>query len=111
MDCAAESIHAPDNTFDTVVSTLLLYSIENPRQALFEIYRVLKPQGILLFIEQVAAKDHPQRLKWQRRIEPFWKILQCGCPLTHDTEENILQAGFVFRKTNRQSMRGVPPIA
>ena len=65
----------------------------------------------LLFIEHVIASDRPQRLKWQRRIEPFWKRLQCGCHLTRDTEKSILQAGFNLQKITRQSIRGVPPIA
>lgn len=111
LDCAAESIPVPDGTFDAVVSTLLLCSVKNPQQALSEIHRVLRPQGKLLFIEHVAASNRPERLKWQRRIEPFWKMLQCGCHLTRDTEENILQAGFAWHKITRQSIRGVPAIA
>jgi ubiquinone/menaquinone biosynthesis C-methylase UbiE len=111
LDCSAESLPFPDGTFDAVVSTLLLCSVKNPEQALSEIRRVLKPHGKLLFIEHVAASNRPERLKWQRRIEPLWKILQCGCHLTRNTEKNILQAGFTYQKINRQSMRGVPPIA
>jgi ubiquinone/menaquinone biosynthesis C-methylase UbiE len=111
LDCAAESIAAADASFDAVVSTLLLCTVKNPERALSEIYRVLRPNGKLLFIEHVAANNRPERLKWQRRIEPFWKIVQCGCCLTRDTETNILQAGFALQKITRQSMRGVPGIA
>ena len=71
---------------------------------------MLRPGGKLLFIEHVAASNRPQRLKWQHRIEPLWKILQCGCHLTRDTEANILQAGFTVQKITRQSIRGVPAI-
>jgi ubiquinone/menaquinone biosynthesis C-methylase UbiE len=110
-DCAAESLPFPDETFDTVVSTLVLCSVKNPRRALSEIHRVLRPSGKLVFIEHVAARDRPQRLKWQRRIEPIWKKLQCGCHLTRDTEQDILQAGFELRQIKRQSIRGVPSIA
>lgn len=110
LDCSAESIPAPDNSFDAVVSTLLLCSVNNPTRALSEIHRVLRPGGKLLFIEHVAAHNNPARLKWQKRIEPFWKILQCGCHLTRDTETSILQAGFALKNINRQSMRGVPGI-
>lgn len=111
LDCPAESLPFSDGSFDAVVSTLLLCSVKNPEQVLSEIHRVLRPHGKLLFIEHVAASNRPDRLKWQRRIEPFWKILQCGCHLTRDTEKSILQAGFSCEKINRQSMRGVPPIA
>ncbi len=111
LDCFAESIPVPDNSFDVVVSTLLLCSVKNPAIALSEIHRVLRPGGKLLFIEHVAANNNPVRLKWQKRIEPFWKIVQCGCHLTRDTEANILQAGFTLKTINRQSMRGVPAVA
>ena len=111
LDCAAESIPFPDGAFNAVVSTLLLCTVKNPQQALSEIHRVLQADGKLLFIEHVLASNRPQRLKWQRRIEPFWKMLQCGCHLTRDTEKNILQAGFALQKITRQSIRGVPPIA
>lgn len=110
-DCAAESLPFPDESFDAAVSTLTLCTVKNPQQALSEIHRVLKPGGKLLFIEHVIANNRPDRLKWQRRIEPFWKILQCGCYLTRDTEKYILDAGFSLQKIHRQSMRGVPPIA
>lgn len=110
LEGVAESIPAPDNSFDAVVSTLLLCTVNNPTLALSEIHRVLRPGGKLLFIEHVAANNNPERLKWQKRIEPFWKILQCGCHLTRDTETNILQAGFTLKNINRQSMRGVPAI-
>ncbi len=110
-DCSAESLPCIDNSFDYVVSTLILCSVKNPAKALSEIYRILKPSGKLLFIEHVAANDRPERFKWQKRIEPFWKLLQCGCHLTRDTETSILQAGFKLEKINRQSIRGVPPIA
>ncbi len=111
FDYEAESLPFPDSSFDAIVSTLVLCSVKNQEQALAEIHRVLRPQGKLIFIEHVIAKDRPERLKWQRRIEPFWKVLQCGCHLTRDTEKNILQAGFEVKNINRQSMRGVPPIA
>ena len=100
-----------DNSFDAVVSTLLLCTVNNPTLALSEIHRVLRPGGKLLFIEHVAANNNPERLKWQKRIEPFWKILQCGCHLTRDTEANILQADFTIKNISHQSMRGVPSIA
>lgn len=110
LDCSAETLTIPDQSFDAVVSTLLLCTVKNPERALSEIYRVLRPNGKLLFIEHVAANDRLDRLKWQRRIEPFWKLFQCGCHLTRDTEANIRHAGFEFEQITRQSMRGVPSV-
>lgn len=40
---------------DIVISTLVLCSVEDQTAAIGEIYRVLKPGGMLLFLEHVAA--------------------------------------------------------
>jgi ubiquinone/menaquinone biosynthesis C-methylase UbiE len=110
-DCAAEHLFYPDNSFDAVVCTLLLCSVKYPQRALYEIHRVLRPSGKLIFIEHVAAFNRPERLKWQKRFEPLWKTVQCGCHLTRDTENDILNAGFEFQTITRESIRGVPAIA
>ncbi len=110
LDCNADSLPFPDNTFDAIVSTLVLCSANNHHKALSEAYRVLRPQGKLLFIEHVAASNNSKRRRWQRRLEPFWKIIACGCHLTRNTEKDIIQSGFRIEQIERQSMRGVPPI-
>lgn len=110
LDYNGEFIPIPNDSFDAVVSTLVLCTVKNPQLILSEIYRVLKPQAKLVFIEHVAAVNNTTRFKWQRRLEPFWKIISCGCHLTRSTEQNIVQAGFKLQEITRQSMRGVPPI-
>jgi ubiquinone/menaquinone biosynthesis C-methylase UbiE len=106
----AESIPLPNASCDYVISTLVLCSVNNPQSVLSEIHRVLKPDGKFIFIEHVAAQNNPARLKWQQRLEPFWKIIACNCHLTRNTEQEILHAGFKFINIERQSMRGVPAI-
>lgn len=110
LACSGELLPFPDSHFDSVVSTLVLCSVKNPQQMLSETYRVLKPNGQLIFIEHVAATENLNRLKWQKRLQPFWKIINCGCHLTRPTELNITEAGFKIEEITRQSMRGVPPI-
>jgi len=110
LDYDGNSIPVPDDSFDAVVSTLVLCTVGNPMNTLAEIYRVLKPQAKLIFIEHVAAVNNPKRLKWQKRLEPIWKMIGCGCHLTRQTEQLIIQAGFQLQEITRESMRGVPPI-
>lgn len=110
IDYDGKILALPDNSVDAVVCTLVLCTVEDPERILSEIYRILKPQGKLLFIEHVAAVNNEGRLKWQKRLEPFWKIIGCGCHLTRNKEQNIVQAGFLLQDITRQSMRGVPPI-
>lgn len=107
----AESIPFSDATFNTIVCTLVLCSVSNLEKALSELHRVLVPNGKLIFIEHVAATQNASRLKWQRRIEPFWKMIASGCHLTRTTEEALVHAGFTIEKITPQSIRGVPAIA
>lgn len=106
----AEAIPFPDASFNTIVCTLVLCSVSNITKALAEFHRVLVPTGKLIFIEHVAATQHPARLKWQHRLEPIWKIIALGCHLTRSTEEALIQSGFVIEEIARQSIRGVPAI-
>ena len=110
LDACAEKIPAADASYDVVVSTLVLCSVENPDKVLSEIHRVLRSQGKLVFIEHVAAMNNPHRLRWQNRLEPIWKKVACGCHLTRNTETTIIRAGFAFDNISHQSIRGVPAI-
>lgn len=108
LDCPAESLPLADHSVDVAVSTLVLCSVTNPEQVLNELYRVLRPEGKLIFIEHIAATNNPHRLKWQQRIEPIWKRISCGCHLTRETEQAIIKAGFTLREITHQSLRGTP---
>lgn len=107
---SAEHIPLAANSFDAVVSTLVLCSVDNQQQALTELYRLLRPQGKLIFIEHVIASNRLRRIKWQRWLEPFWHRVFCGCHLTRHSEQAIMDAGFIIEQIERQSMRGVPPV-
>ncbi len=106
---AAERIEADAQTFDAVVSTLVLCSVKDVAKVLGEIRRVLKPKGRLVFLEHVAAHD-PKRLKWQRRINPFWRAVAGNCHLARDTESAIRNAGFEIEDVIHESARKALPI-
>lgn len=106
----AEALSFVDLSFDAVVCTLVLCSVNDLEKALSEIHRVLKPQGKFIFIEHVAAMNNPKRYAWQSRLEFLWKHIADGCHLTRRTDEAISKAGFKIIEINHQSMRGVPPI-
>jgi len=109
LDASAEELPIPDASFDAVVSTLVLCSVSDPERALAEVRRVLRPGGRLVFIEHVAAWDRPDRLRWQRRLEPFWKRIAGNCHLTRTTAEAIERAGFELLEVKRESMRKALP--
>lgn len=107
---AADALDFPNDTFDAVVSTLVLCSVGSPDSALREIKRVLKPGGQFYFIEHVVAKDTPRLLKWQKIFQPCWVRLCGNCHLTRDTEASIRQAGFTFHTLEHLTSSGSPPI-
>lgn len=57
----ARDLPFADASFDTVVSTFSLCAIPDPRQALDEMDRVLRPGGLLLLADHVASSWWPVR--------------------------------------------------
>src|SRR5207302_9180590 len=78
LDCA--KLPFADQTWDCVVSSLTLCSIEDVNQALREVYRVLKPGGRFLFLEHGLSPE-PNVRKWQRRLNWLEQQLADGCRL------------------------------
>lgn len=93
LGISGEELPLDNNQFDTVVCTWTLCSIPNPYRAADEMRRVLKPGGKLIFVEHGRANE-PGVVKWQRRIEPLWKIIGGGCHLTRRADELLADAGL-----------------
>ena len=91
---AAEALPFGDATFDTVVSSLALCSVESPERALFECRRILRPGGTLRFYEHVGDQRPSRLATLQRWGNPVWRPLVGGCRLTLDTEAVIAASGF-----------------
>jgi len=68
----AEAEHLPfgDASFDTAVCILSLCSVADDRAAIVEMRRVLRPGGLLLLLDHVAATN-PILLTLQRLWEQF----------------------------------------
>ena len=92
----AEQLAFPDQSFDTVVATLVFCTIPDPDQAIKEIYRVLKPGGQLLVFEHVKMENH--LLAKLQNGTPIWKHLCDGCHLNRDTFALIDNSHFQIKK-------------
>ncbi|VAI49392.1 unnamed protein product [Triticum turgidum subsp. durum] len=90
----AEALPAEDDSMDAVIGTLVLCSVKDTDMALREIKRVLKPGGLYLFIEHVAAADGSFLQFVQGALDPLQQFVADGCHLTRKTAENIKEAGF-----------------
>ena len=105
----AERLHVEDQSIDTVVSTLVLCSVNSQERALQEIVRVLKPGGQLLFLEHVLS-DCPKTACQQHQFEPFWRPLSGNCHLTRDTAGQIEKNGLFIQEIKESSITGAPKI-
>jgi ubiquinone/menaquinone biosynthesis C-methylase UbiE len=90
---SAERIPYDDGSFDTVVVTFALCTIADPRAALQEMRRVLRPGGTLIFCEHGLAPEESVR-RWQHRLTPVWSKLAGGCHLDRDIPALLRDAGF-----------------
>jgi ubiquinone/menaquinone biosynthesis C-methylase UbiE len=102
-----EAIPFDDASFDTVVCTYTLCSVEDQARVLGELRRILKPGGRLLFLEHGKAPD-PAPARWQRRIEPVWKRVMGNCHLTRPVSEAVRQAGFALPRIEHKYMEKMP---
>ena len=84
----SEELPFGDGTFDCVVSTFTLCSIEQVSQALSEVYRVLRRRGRLLFLEHGLSPE-PNIQKWQRRLNWLQMRLADGCHLDRNMRELV----------------------
>lgn len=91
----AEALSLREASVDTVLVTYSLCTIPDPVSALSAARRVLKPGGRLLFCEHGAAPDADVQ-RWQRRIEPAWKVIGGGCHLTREIPKLVSSAGFAI---------------
>lgn len=102
-----EAIPFDDASFDSVVCTFTLCSVDDQAQTLKELRRILKPGGRLLYAEHGRAPDAGVQ-KWQDRVEPLWKRLAGGCHLTRPVNRAVDSAGFAVHAMGERYTPKVP---
>lgn len=98
VQVGAEELPFADNTFDTVVATLVFCTIPNVDAALEEMRRVCKPNGRILMFEHVKM-DQPYLAKLQIALTPYWEKICDGCCLDRETHQLVLKKGFQLEET------------
>ncbi len=102
-----EQLPFADNSFDSVVTSYTLCSVENIRQTLTELRRVLRPSGHYYFLEHGLSHEHHIQ-KWQYRLNSIQKIVSAGCQLNLDIKMLIREAGFQIIQLNEFYMSDDP---
>jgi ubiquinone/menaquinone biosynthesis C-methylase UbiE len=85
--------------FDTVVSSLVFCSVDDPVLGLKEVRRVLRGGGELRMLEHVRATSAAWAA-WQDRIQPLWTRLTGGCHPNRNTESLVEGTGFCIPQTD-----------
>jgi len=102
----AEDLPFDDDSFDTVVSTLVLCGVDDQARALREARRVLRPGGRLLFLEHVRADD-PDLARFQDRVN-WLNRLVVDCDCNRATLASIEAEGFTVSRLERTTMPEAP---
>lgn len=89
-----ERIDLPDGGADTVISSLVLCTVDDPGAVLAEIRRILAPGGRFSFTEHVVAKRGTPTRWLQRILRRPWAWVFEGCSCERDLAGLIASAGF-----------------
>jgi ubiquinone/menaquinone biosynthesis C-methylase UbiE len=108
VEAPAEALPFDDASFDTVVSTLVLCTVEDPEAAVGELKRVLKPGGRLLYLEHVRGSGE-RLVRWQDRLERPWGWVAAGCHPNRPTAATLAAAGFEM-DPERGTLPKAPPL-
>lgn len=106
---AMQRLPFESSTFDSVVTTLTLCSIDNPSLALEEIGRVLKPGGIYIFFEH-GRSDDLNVARRQDRFNPVQRVVGAGCNLNRRMDTLIESGGLEIVSLERFLMPGLPAL-
>ncbi len=83
-----------DDTFDTVISTFVFCTVPDPIAGLKEVYRVLKPEGKVIFLEHMKSKYLVLNIFLYFMNIVSTRIL--GTSMIRETQKNIEQADFTI---------------
>lgn len=109
VEASAVSLPFDEGSFDTVVATLVLCSVDDVPAALVEVSRVLRPGGRLLFGEHVRSSE-PAVARWQDRLEGPWRFVNHGCHLNRDTVAAIDASPLVLGEVVSDQLPKAPAI-
>src|SRR5947207_14535687 len=95
----AQALDFPDESFDTVVCTLALCTIPDPRGAIAETRRVLRTGGRLQLLERVRSPILPVRVL-ERLLDPL-SVRFAGDHLAREPLEYLAAEGFEVEHLER----------
>lgn len=89
-----ESIDLPSDSYEFVVSTLVLCTVKDPVLCVDQIKRILKPDGVFVFLEHVKSRNNSWLTWLQNIIHKPWHWFFEGCHTNRDTKALLASSGF-----------------
>lgn len=109
IEGTAEQLPVEDRSVDCAIASWTLCSVQDPRRALSEIRRVLRPGGLFAFVEHGLAPE-PRIRRWQRWLTPVWRRCAGNCHLDRPTASLVAESGFRLDRLETGYARGPKPI-
>jgi ubiquinone/menaquinone biosynthesis C-methylase UbiE len=104
-----EDLPLDDASVDHVLTTWTLCTIPDVDRALAEITRVLRPGGVLHFLEHGRSPD-PGVARWQDRLTPLQRRLAGGCHLNRPIQELVARPGLQVDEIDNYYLPGPRPL-
>jgi ubiquinone/menaquinone biosynthesis C-methylase UbiE len=98
VECGGEDLPFDDASFDTITATYVHCTIPDPRRALAEFARVLRPGGRYLFLEHVHAGEDTTLGRFQDLVEIPHRYLAAGCHPNRRTEDLLADSTFEIER-------------
>lgn len=104
-----QSVGAEPGSFHSALVTFSLCTIPDAARALSEVRRLLRPDGILAFLEHGLSPDAGVA-RWQQRLDRVQALACGGCHLTRDVPELVESSGFTLIDLERRYLVPVPRV-
>lgn len=103
IEAGAENIPFRDNSFDTIVSTIAMCSVQDLNQSIREIQRVLKNDGTFLFIEHGLPKNEKLAKVFQK-ANPSWSKHMGGCNINREIVKELRKNNFLIQEHHKKNL-------
>ena len=100
IQASVEALPFEDESFDAVVGSFVLCSVNDVEKSIAEISRVLRSGGAYAFVEHVRADEGSSKLSQQVILDPFQQAVAHNCHLARPTDETLRLAAGPVAKLN-----------